>query len=611
MSEAEFVPGLDRAVAGSSDAFSARNALLGWLQDIAPYGIFTTDSDLKIQTWNKWLTAHGGPAAEAVVGRRLFDAFPDIAKRRLDEHFQRALQGEVSVLSTALHRYLIALPPTERDPNAPQMLQTVRIAPLPAGDLIVGTIAIIEDVTQRELQSMRLKRQQEHDQLLSSSLAVLLQSTDPLRDVTALFPQRTLSLGLDAYFNYIYDEKSGTLRLNSAGGILPRQKEAITTIALGEGLSGECAKTRTAILYSNLHERNDRSSELLQSWGFKAYYCFPLIVGDRLLGTLSFGSSTRSALAVDELEHLSRIAQYFAIALDRALREQALDVAQRRLTEHAVNLETKVAERTARLQETIAELESFSYTVAHDLRAPIRALRGYADVLIDDYQLPSAGVQIAQRIQRASDRLDALTRDLLRFTQIARLPVALETIDVEALINELTLMIPALQGEVLTVAGPLPKVRADRSLLQQCLANLFDNALKFVVPGKRPRIVVRREDPRTCTVPERAPARAFNPALRHSGLAGPPAPSTESTEPATRETRVRICVQDNGPGIPREAHDKIFGIFERGTAGEMTGGTGIGLAIVARAAAKMNGTCGVDSTPGEGSCFWLELARAD
>jgi signal transduction histidine kinase len=75
--------------------------------------------------------------------------------------------------------------------------------------------------------------------------------------------------------------------------------------------------------------------------------------------------------------------------------------------------------------------------------------------------------------------------------------------------------------------------------------------------------------------------------------------------------RVRICVEDNGPGIPEHAREKIFGIFERGAGHDHVEGTGIGLAIVARAMAKMNGACGVESTPGAGSCFWLELAQAD
>ena len=203
MTEANMFTGPGHEAARST--FSARDALLGWMQEIAPYGIFTTDVEFRIRTWNHWLITHSGISAEQAIGRSLLELFPTVRTRRLDEHFRRALAGEVSVLSTALHKYLLPLPATAPDADIPHMLQTVRIAPLPTGDLILGTITIIEDVTQRECQAIRLQRQQEHDRVLSVALGVLLQSADPINDIAGLFPKITLPLGLEAYFNYLYD----------------------------------------------------------------------------------------------------------------------------------------------------------------------------------------------------------------------------------------------------------------------------------------------------------------------------------------------------------------------------------------------------------------------
>ena len=343
----------------------------------------------------------------------------------------------------------------------------------------------------------------------------------------------------------------------------------------------------------------------MRSLGFRSYCCFPLLVGGRLLGTLSFASSTRDAIEPDEVECVSTVAQYVAIAMDRALRDKALRQAQGELREHAEMLEVKVAERTARLADTVEQLESFTYTVAHDLRAPIRSLNGYCEILREEYPVPGEGKVILERLQRASRYLDALTRDLLKFSAISQQDIQLGAVDPGELADEIQLLNPALHGGVLTVRRPLEKVRAQRVLLRQCLANLLDNALKFVRPDIPPQIVVWTES-RVAAVPisSSSPGFAFNPAVQRSSSA-PPISSTEG-----HARRVRIWVEDNGVGIPPEAHEKIFGIFERVGGMDHVSGTGIGLAIVARAVQRMNGMCGVESGVGQGSRFWMEFAPA-
>src|SRR6186713_3307707 len=102
-------------------------ALLHWMQQLAPHGIFTTDNDLRIQTWNHWLETHSGVAAGTVLGKPLFQVFPELVTRKLDAQFHRALEGQVSVLSTALHGYLLPFPVTARDSGYPHMQQTARI----------------------------------------------------------------------------------------------------------------------------------------------------------------------------------------------------------------------------------------------------------------------------------------------------------------------------------------------------------------------------------------------------------------------------------------------------------------------------------------------------
>jgi hypothetical protein len=227
------------------------------------------------------------------------------------------------------------------------------------------------------------------------------------------------------------------------------------------------------------------------------------------------------------------------------------------------------------LKEANQELEAFSYSVSHDLRAPLRALKGYTDILLEDYgpKLDGPAKGYLSNLNRAVVRMDALTRDLLNYSHIVRQHIELESVNVDMVWRDVTAMIPSLQppNTEIVVSPNLLPVRAHPTLLGQCLANLLDNAAKFVAPGVTPRIHIH-------------------------------------TEP--RDDRVLIWLEDNGIGIDPAHHQKIFGIFERIGNLKDNQGTGIGLAIVARAVQRMGGRCGVESSPGNGSRFWIELAAA-
>jgi len=464
-----------------SVADAQSGSLLSWIRDLAPHGIFTTDQQLRVQWWNQWMEVHSGLSSAAVVGRSILEIYPDLVSRRLDGQFKRALTGEVSVLATALHDYLLPFTPTLREAGMPHMLQTARIGPLLAGQHVLGTITVIEDVTQREFHAATLRRQHSEERLLSWALAHLLQSKDPLRDVEALFPRVATALKLELYTCMLLEPGSQQLRLHCSGGLPPEAVAALQTLPFDESLCGLCAQLRQPILLDHVQTSTHAHAALVKDLGVRAYAGFPLALGDTVLGTLSFGTRSRDALNLSEVEFLSTIAQYVAIALERALRQQQLEV--------------KVKERTARLHETIGQLESFSYTLAHDLRAPIRALKGYCEVLMEDFAgtLPEGGVDILGKLLRASSRMDSLTRDLLKLSKLSQQEVELAPVDVAEIVQDIVLLTPELQGGVLTFAAPLGQVWAQRTLLQQCLSNLFDNALKFVPPQTKPLIKVRAD----------------------------------------------------------------------------------------------------------------------
>jgi two-component system, sensor histidine kinase and response regulator len=229
----------------------------------------------------------------------------------------------------------------------------------------------------------------------------------------------------------------------------------------------------------------------------------------------------------------------------------------------------------AELQEANQQLEAFSYSVSHDLRGPLRSLKGFAEILLEDYapQLDDTAQSYLNKLISSAARMEQLTRDLLEYSRIVREDMKLERVSLDHLLGEVFSMNTVLQssGVEVEVDRHLLPVMAQPTLLSQCLSNLLSNAVKFVRSDLKPKVNIR-------------------------------------TEP--HHDRVRIWIEDNGIGIDPAHHKKVFGIFERVGNVKAHEGTGIGLAIVARAVQRMGGQYGVESALGEGSRFWIELPAA-
>jgi PAS domain S-box-containing protein len=584
-------------------ASQREDALLSWIQEFAPYGIVTLDASCQVQTWNHWMEVHSGMHFQEVVGKNLFSLFPDLHQRRLAAHFERTLKGESSVLSTGLHNYLLPLPSTFRESGHLHMLQTARLAPLFSDNKVCGIVLVIEDVTQRESQAEILNRQHRRDELLSWALAHLLKTDQPRKAVRQLFFKIAEQLDFDTFLIYLRNIDTGQLNLEAVGGVSLELENDFLACPFLKVLDAE---SQDIVVLNSVQTLQEPEYALLKKAKISAAVAIPLVAKGRNLGLLCFASWSRDTIAPEEADLVTTIAQYLATALDRENTSRQLHKAKEELAEHAQLLEMRVQERTSRLQETISELETFSYTVAHDLRAPVRTMTGYCEVLFEDFAdgLSADAKLILQKIARASNRMEALTRDLLQFSKISRQKVALSPVEIEPIIEELTALREPAVRQALTVRGPLHPVRGHRGLLQQVFSNLIDNAVKFVCPHAAPKITIYSE-----SVAHGSPNTRSRPLIFSSTeSAGHEAESSAATN---QPQHIRIWVQDEGIGIPREAHQKIFGIFERAAASNAYEGTGIGLAIVARAIQRMGGTCGVESELEKGSQFWIELPAAE
>ncbi len=581
-------------------------ATLEWIDRSAPYGVIATDRELRICSWNHWMERHSGQKAKDILGRKLTEIIPDLEQRRLLPQVQRALHGEVSVISTALHGYFIPLPPAVRDVGFQYMKQTARIAPLVTRNQINGIIILIEDVSQREWHSEILARQHARDEVLAWALAHLMKAQDPRRITRDVFCKIAERLDFETYILHLYDPEAAAFKLQSAGGMDPDKEELIRVVPESSIPWISDAKDGIIKIRENVLTSTDPLLANARTLGFRAYVVIPLVVGPTLLGLLCFATHTRDTIASPETDLLQTIGQYLAVALNREKIDRELREAQKQLNEHAHELEQKVADRTDTLKQIIAELQTFSYTIAHDLRAPIRALKGYCEILVEDYSdnLPPEAITIVSRLRNSSFQMDALTRDLLEFSKVSRQDLTLGTIDLTQAVTDTIALGGARLAACVAVRQPLHSVSANRTLVGQCVSNLLQNALKFCKPGIDPIVIVWSELVTSGTKTGEMETSQFS---RSRYSVPEPRSLAESSAPPAR---VRLWFEDNGIGISREAQSKVFGIFERGDRAGEYEGTGIGLAIVARAMERMGGQCGVESTLGEGSRFWLEFRSA-
>lgn len=580
-------------------------ALLGWIDNYAPHGVIVLDKEFRVQGWNKWMELRSALVPQDVVGRTLFELFPDISARGLHGPFNGALKGEVSLLSTSLHGYLLPLPPVAES-GYKHMQQTARIGPLLLGQQVCGIIVLIEDVTQREWQSAILRGRHQRDELLSWALGYLLTAEDPRRIAPELFCKVGDHLDFETYFLYLAEPESNLLRLHAIGGV-PVELQAEFSSVPSSAVSWVNSPFQKGVcIFENVQCSADPLLALPKSLGIRAYVTFPLVSGPESFGVLCFATRVRDTISQSETDLIKTLAQYLAVALEREKAHRELRQARDKLNDHARDLEKTVADRTSKLREIIAELETFSYSLAHDLRAPIRALTGYTDVLMEDFGslLPHEAHTVIQKLGDSAKRLDQLTLDLLAFSKISRQEIELETTNVADVLEEVLAAFGSDRASI-AIEHPLYPVLANPILLKQCLTNLLENALKFVSAGRPAEIRLWTE---MVDGSQNHASSLYSPfsrslySLQEAALNGS---CTVTTQPEV--PHVRIWVEDNGIGISSEARARIFGIFERGEITSEYEGTGIGLAIVTRAAERMYGTCGVESTPGVGSRFWLEL----
>ena len=421
------------------------------------------------------------------------------------------------------------------------------------------------------------------------SLYRMGQAVSGLQDLSGtlhkIFVELTELLPLDTFYVLIHDYQSELLHylmMYDDGEFYEQAPQAISQTIFGSQiLAGQ-----DILINRTVEEISKREGESSGKVGnpdrtTASIMAVGVNIGDNLRGVISAQSYTLNAYNTESLSLLKNASLQIGVALHNARLYEKLqqELKERHSAEAAVRqlnaeLEIRVEQRTAELAATNKDLESFTYSISHDLRAPLRAMNSYATVLGEDYDgvLDEEGQRILGRIIFNTKRMGQLVDDLLSFSRMGRKEIHLRELDLNPLLQDVLASLEAdmPSDNTLINAGTLPACVGDEALVRQVLVNLIENAIKYSSKEAQPEVKIYAE---------------------------------------TDNTHVWIHVEDNGIGFDMAYLDKLFVVFQRLHSDESYSGTGVGLAVVYRIVTRLGGDVRAQGIPGEGATFSFSLPR--
>lgn len=429
---------------------------------------------------------------------------------------------------------------------------------------LIGINGAVQDITERKKADEAIRKSAVEFEALYETAKDFSMHRDPYVILRTIADRAIYLFNVKNAFVYLYDPETKELELRF-------NKESFdalgSRIKMGEGIVGMVAESLAPMFVNDYQTWPGRLSRFDKD-AISAVLCVPLLYGGQLIGVLGVHEQHPSELkfSQEDAHFLSLFASQAAAALYSAdLFEQ--------LRRNAVELEQRVDERTRELRSKNKELETFTYTVSHDLKAPLRGISGYSSLLMEDYadQLDEEGKRYLNNLIGSADRMSHLIEDLLSYSRVERRDIKKTTVDLQDLLGKIVNEYQSeigLSGIKFNLEIECGTLFTDQEALSQALRNLVDNAVKFSRDCASPQVTIRSDK-----VPD----------------------------------SVLISVQDNGIGFDMQYYDKIFEIFQRLHLSEEYPGTGVGLAVVRKAVERLGGKIWAVSTPGKGSTFYMEL----
>jgi signal transduction histidine kinase len=526
--------------------------------------------DVRTEFINRAACEFSQIAAEDQLGRGLLELFPELASNRIFELYREVIETGESVAEDGLE--LNALFGAVAGPRH----YDVRI--VRHGD---GLVVSARDVTRRVLAERRAER----FTVIYATLSKADEAIVRIRQRLPLFEQVCRVLVAQGRLRMVWigeiDNEGWIVPVAHAGavqGYLDSIRISVLDVADGLGPIGTAARKRHHAFTTDI-AMDDRMApwrDAALARQFRSCAGFPLVVEDRCVAVLAAYASEPGFFDEEEVKLFDGLAADLSFALEAMARDERRRAVEDQLRRLSEELERRVQERTQDLRAANADLEAFSYSVSHDLRAPLRAIDGFSRAILSRYadKLDADGRHALERVRAGSERMGVLIDSMLELSRLGRRPLELGDVDLSALAAEVVEELRAGEPErnVEVLIEPNVSAVGDKELLRVALQNLLGNAFKFTSQQPHARVQFGHTE--------------------HAGQAA-------------------IFVRDNGVGFDMNYADKLFRPFERLHSESEFSGTGIGLATVYRIIARHSGRVSAQGAIGDGATFYFTLPSDD
>lgn len=492
--------------------------------------------------------------------------FAELEHYNILKDSQLVATGIMPYIKQAFGGRAAAIPPILYDPKQslpnnstgiPRWVQTYIYPVKNEMGQIREVVLLHEDITERELAEQALKRSNERLGLLYAMSSSLLLHEQPTDFISNLFNQLANHLDLEIYFNYLIDRDSQKLVLNTYSGIPDSAAETIRWLRIEDTICGLVAQTGKPCVVEQVQQSTDPKTRLLRSLHLTAYTCYPMLAGDHVIGTISFGTCQREHFRDDELALLQVVANQIATALERAHLVQALQ------------------RHTEELEQANRMKDEFLAVLSHELRTPLNAMMGWIQLLRTRQFDASMTARALETIDRNTQSLMRLIEDLLDVSRIitGKLQLNLTDINLAAIVAiVIETLQPSAQAKQITLKSHLDasiSLKGDANRLQQIVGNLLSNAIKFTPEAGEVRIDLHQIE----SLPQ------------------------ETDHQSQSKASAQLIVSDTGRGIPADFIPYVFDRFRQADSSTTRhyGGLGLGLAIVRHLVELHGGTIQVRS----------------
>jgi PAS domain S-box-containing protein len=515
----------------------ARDALL--LANVRD-SVIVTDLDGVVTFWNEGATKLFGFTAEEMIGRSYAQRLPEPSRNEVIGWIKRIAAGEAEFDGEWLD--------FRRDGSRVWIEASTRRITDAVGKT-VGIMGVSHDISERKRTDEELQRRTKSLRLLADTSVRLLRGDDASDLMESLFRQLGGHLGLEIFFNFLVTADGQRLRLNACGGVSDEVRAAAEYLEFGQAVCGTVAEGRIPMSVEDVQYSSEPKTELIRSLGVTAYACHPLLANDRLIGTVSYGSRTRTRFAPEDLDLMRAASDLVAMALER-----------QRLTE-------ELRRRAQELGNANAAKDRLLAVLSHELRNPLAPVLMSAGMMEADPKLPPEFLGEVQMIRRNVELEVRLIDDLLDLTRVGhgKLELHTEVVNIHTLLARTFEMCQSDMHNkglrlVLDLRAKHHYAEADPARLQQVMWNVVKNAIKFT-PETGRVMVGTSNDP---------------------------------------DGMLSISVSDTGIGIEPGNLSKIFDAFEQeASVTRQFGGLGLGLSI-SKSLVQMHGGTITASSEGKG-----------